>query len=343
MKIIRFIARSPVEALAQIHAQLGPEAVVLSVRPLPAHGVARLLPGQRRIEVMAGVPDKTSSPQTGPIGFDHDSPAALFREDSDPAAVPGSAPVKGHWRSVSWLETMGLLPEHAARLQTHLAAIHGEKAPPESESEWRAVSGALSHFWVPPPALENGAGSRPHVFIGPPGSGKTTVLCKWLTLAVLTEERSARVWRLDGNTANTAEVLGIHCEMLGVPLERFWSTPAEQQELWFIDLPGVEGGDAQAMTALRAQLASLPSPRVHLVLNAAYETATLLAQWRAFAVLEPEDCIFTHLDEETRRVKLWNFVFGTNCSLRFLSAGQKIPGEFQPAMPGLLFPAKNRQ
>jgi flagellar biosynthesis protein FlhF len=176
------------------------------------------------------------------------------------------------------------------------------------------------------------------VFVGPPGCGKSTVLCKWLTLAVLTEERSARVWRLDGSSANTSEFLSIHGEVLGVPVERFWSTPGVGADLLFIDLPGVEPQDAHALEALRRQLATLPQPRVHLVLNAAYEASTLFAQWNAFSVLEPEDLIFTHLDEETRRVKLWSFVFGTSCAIRFLSAGQKIPGEFCAAVPQLLFP-----
>jgi flagellar biosynthesis GTPase FlhF len=99
--------------------------------------------------------------------------------------------------------------------------------------------------------------------------------------------------------------------------------------------------DNHALAALRSQLDLLPSARVHLVLNAAYEIETLLDQWRAFAAFEPEDLILTHLDEETRRVKLWNFVFGTNCSIRFLSAGQKIPGEFRRAAPDLLFPVEN--
>jgi len=94
---------------------------------------------------------------------------------------------------------------------------------------------------------------------------------------------------------------------------------------------------------MREQLAELPSPRVHLVLNAAYEMPALLAQWHAFAPYGPEDLIFTHLDEEPRRVKLWNFVFGTNCSLRFLGAGQKIPGEFHRAESALLFPGENRR
>ena len=111
--------------------------------------------------------------------------------------------------------------------------------------------------------------------------------------------------------------------------------------LWLVDLPGVEIFDAPALGALRDQIATLPSPRVHLVLNAAYETSALLAQWRAFEACQPEDLIFTHLDEEPRRVKLWNFVFGTNCSVRFLGAGQKIPGEFRNASPEFLFPVKN--
>jgi flagellar biosynthesis protein FlhF len=178
------------------------------------------------------------------------------------------------------------------------------------------------------------------VFIGPPGSGKSTALCKWLTLAVLTEERNARVCRLDGATANTAEFLAVHCEMLGVPIERFWSKPDARSDLLFVDLPGVELNDDAGMAVLQARLKSLPSPRVHLVLNAAYETAALMAQWRAFAAFEPEDLVFTHMDEEQRRIKLWNLVFGTNCSPRFLSAGQKIPGEFLQAAPSLLFPSK---
>jgi len=103
----------------------------------------------------------------------------------------------------------------------------------------------------------------------------------------------------------------------------------------------VESGDVYALDALSAQLASLGSPRVHLVLNAAYETSILLQQIRTFARFKPEDVSFTHFGEETKAAKLWNFVFGTNCSLRFLSAGQKIPGGLQLAELELMFPVRN--
>jgi flagellar biosynthesis protein FlhF len=114
-----------------------------------------------------------------------------------------------------------------------------------------------------------------------------------------------------------------------LPSERS-STPAE---LLLIDLPGVNWNDAEALSQLGQQLKSLPDPRVHLVLNAAYESSLLLAQVRGFSSLPVSDVIFTHLDEELRWGKVWNVILGTNCSVGFLSAGQNIPGTWLKATP----------
>lgn len=328
MKTVSFIAESPTAALAQVHAALGPDAVVLSVRPAPAQGVARLLPGRRRIEVVAGLPEA-----------ELDLPAST-RPNGFSATLPAARSVS-HWRSVAWLEAMGFLPAFAEQLQLQVNTLHA--TPPDSvEAEWAAVHATLTSAWRAAPPLEDaGRPVRPHVLVGPPGSGKSTALCKWLTLAVLTQDRRARVWRLDTAVANTTEMLSLHAEMLGVPVERFWAGSDEHADLLFVDLPGVDMEDAVGMTALRNQLAGLPAPRVHLVLNAAYETDALLAQWHAFEPLQPEDVILTHLDEERRRIKLWNLVWGTNCTVRFLSSGSKIPGQFELAGSALLWPSRS--
>jgi flagellar biosynthesis GTPase FlhF len=120
-----------------------------------------------------------------------------------------------------------------------------------------------------------------------------------------------------------------------VPVERFMpESGAVPPGLLFIDLPGISAGDAAALVDLRARIAGFGPAQVHLVLNAAYESAVLLAQVRAFGNMGVMDLVATHLDEEPRWGKLWNWVIGTNCPLGWLSVGQNIPGEFRRADPG---------
>jgi len=335
MKLVTIIAENAPAALAQNHDQLGPDAVVVSVRKLPAHGISRLWHQTKNIEVVAGIPHESPKNKTHAVPPGEDA-YVPFGDKVEPEIRPAHLAAR-RWRSVTWLESMGLMQAFADQLEQKVCALHGNEPPPMAIAEWSAVREVLATYWKPARPEMEGAG-RPHVFIGPAGSGKTTALCKWMTGAVLTEEHSVRVWRLDGETANVSEFLSLHCELIGVPVERFWNSPETPADLFFVDFPGVETQNRQALSVLQSQIAALPNPIVHLVLNAAYESSILFEQFYAFAALNPDDVIFTHLDEERRRVKLWNFVLGTNCSISFLGAGQNIPGQFHRAESGLLFP-----
>ena len=360
MNGVRFQARNAADAISQIHSQLGADAVVLSVTRLPLTGLRRLW-SKPQLEVIAGLPAREErrgecgcqkhNPENWGQGSYSDGPAEDPRcpdldSRQEPAApedwrapvplssfAPRQDPV---WRTAGLLRQMGLEPLFVDQVIERARSSHGEKPPASYAREFALVRAVLTSLWRLPPL----AGASPiHVFAGPPGSGKTTALCKWLAKSVLVERQTARAWRLDSRAANFAGLLDVYGEILGVPVEREWrgdQTPGGY-DAGFVDLPGAEPRDKAAVERLRAQVEAIPGAQVHLVLNAAYDLPVLLAQARSFAPLPVSDLLFTHVDEERRLGKLWNLVLGTNLPIRFLSGGQNIPGDFRAAAPEMLF------
>lgn len=326
-----FIAASAEEAVAQIRARLGPDAVVLNVRPLKAPGLARFWQ-KPMIEVVAYRPEPPAPPP--PPAAPVNEALAGFRQELEELKQQFDLNDSG-WRVAALLQKTGLLPLHAQHILDGLTSAHGDLPPASLAEEISLARAQMVRNWRAPYTI----GPRStHVLIGPAGSGKSTVLCKWLTQAALVEGRQARVWRLDGNTANTAEFLSVHGEVLDAEVERCW-TPGGHglaEDIGFIDLPGVDWRNPLAIRELSGHLMRLGSPHMHLVLNGAYDINVLLAQARAFSVLPLEDLIVSHLDEEPHWGKLWNLTLGAGLPIRYLSAGQNIPGEFWEASAELL-------
>src|SRR5258706_1463232 len=63
MQVVQFITDSVEDAVLQIRAQLGSDAVVLNVRQLPVNGLARFW-RRPRLEILACKPDPPSSPSS---------------------------------------------------------------------------------------------------------------------------------------------------------------------------------------------------------------------------------------------------------------------------------------
>ena len=367
MNLERFIASDVGDAVRQIRARLGAEAVVVSVKPVTPQGLNRLW-AKPKLEVLAGVP---VAPQTVSLGTT--SSGTLLDTTDEPlsgdasAAVPaftlktaaaelglpstaissevaGRAAQGSRWRCAAVLDQMGLLPLNVEKVLSRLRTTHGDFPPQAFGEELRLMKASLASFWRPNRSAGNGV--RPvHVFIGPPGAGKTTVLCKWLAKSTLGRGIQARAWRLDGRSANFPGLLDFYSEILGVTVQREWKN-GQGTNGWeeaFVDLPGAHFNDNQAMKNLGTTVSGIPGAQVHLVLNAAYDPGLLLAQARGFAALPVSDVIFTHLDEEKRLGKLWNFVLGTNFDIACLSGGQNVPGEFHIASPEMLFSCGSSQ
>lgn len=380
MQIHTFIADSANEAVDQIRKDLGPAAVVLSVRKLPRAGLDRFLK-QEQIEVLAGIeepakaeprldplaelkeevrqlrkqvagkersydraPGNPNLPTGGasytslPIGAPgHTSAAsrAAATYASHPAtpggarpiSSPSSAPDRKPSGIAHILNQTGLLPAFSELI---VQEMREQESLPIAD-QITAACDLLRNRW------RGGTSSTEaavHVFVGVPGSGKSTVLCKMLAQTSLVEGQPATVYQLDSHIANAASQPGVYAEIVGAQFERTAPLNFERrEESVYVDLPGVPLQNGKALAQLEELIASFGVPEVHLVLNGAYESAHLLEQVRFFSALGITDLVVTHLDEETRWGKLWNLVLGTNYCIRSLSCGQNVPGEFHPANP----------
>lgn len=330
---VPFLAVSAEEAVAQIRARLGPDAVVLQVRPIKASGLARFWQ-KPMIEVIACRPEAPPPPPPAPPSQPSAAVSealAHFRQELDEIKQHVEVSDSG-WRAGLLLQRTGLLPLYAKQIIDGLKAKHGENPPSTLAAEIALARAGLTECWRPTPPCEP---HSMHILIGPSGAGKTVALCKWLTQTALVEGRLARVWRLDGATANTAEALEVYCEILGVPSERSWSGEARgiSEDIAFIDLPGVDWRNPSAVQELSAQVRQYGGACLHLVLNGAYDISVLLSQVRAFSALPIADLVITHLDEEPNWGKMWNLTLGAGHAIRFLSSGQNIPGGFYEATP----------
>ena len=120
MKVVPFVAENPAAALAQIHAELGPDAVVLSVRPAPAPALGRLWGKRPAVEVLACVMDAAQPRARHPdIAM---PPLKLWN-----AELVDRATLRPRiCRSIAWIESMGLLRPLADRLEKRLVAAIGE-------------------------------------------------------------------------------------------------------------------------------------------------------------------------------------------------------------------------
>ena len=305
-----FISATAEDAVNRIRARLGPNAVVLEVRKLP-----RTLFRRERFEIVATV-DQAAS--------EEDKISELRAEIRDLQREVRSSRDAGSLLHTLLVQS-GLLPRFAEPVVESAGP-----APPESSvrDQMELLRGTLRQHWRPV-ADEV---FRAHVFIGPAGSGKSTVLCKWLAQHILSENRGAAVYQLDSDAANLSPQPKYFAEILGAHFTRS-SHRQFDSEAVFVDLPGLDCGNEKALDAARAALAEFPGAAVHLVLNGAYDASLLLEQARSFAALGPDDLILTHLDEEKRWGKVWNLVLGSSLGIRFLSLGQNVPGGLLGASP----------
>lgn len=190
---------------------------------------------------------------------------------------------------------------------------------------------------------KQGAARRPRplpartAFLGTPGVGRTTALCKWLAKEVFGKQRVGRVLKAEFDRPNPAEGLAVFCEALGIQVEYYAPEPDSPEtaatlggpagEFLYADLPGLSLKSPAENAALAAFLDREKFAGRVLVLNAAYDLAMLRRTYGLGADLGATHVVFTHLDEVEHWGKLWDLLLEGALSPLFLGTGPSLTGD----------------
>ena len=166
-------------------------------------------------------------------------------------------------------------------------------------------------------------------FIGTPGAGRTTALCKWLGLEVFRRARMGHVVSVEFDRPNPPGVLPVFCEALGVPLARFPASTVPEVAGGFVyfDLPSLSLKDPVQNKPIAAFLDREKIEHRILVLNAAYDHATLRTAYSVGREMGATHLVFTHLDEVVQWGRLWDYLGDGRLQPLFWGTGPSLTGD----------------
>lgn len=318
MHLKRYRGSTVREALAAARADLGPTALVLSTRLVPAHGLNGWL-GQRVVEVSAAPDRKVSETRTPEA-----SPATAGRTSAPP--TPTVTEAIAARLAATGLDRV-LAAEVAGRVPTRL------RRQPDGRDIARALGERLQ--WL---SVGEEAFSPIEVFVGPPGAGKTTTIAK-----IAAQERARRGTRLglvaaDGFRVGAVEQLRLYADIIGAPFTVARSMPdveravAESRTPVLVDTAGRSPRDQQALD-LFGVVGSWPQARTHLVVPASTAPDALERILDAYAVANPTRVVFTKLDEGGSLAPFMAILRRRDLVVSYLTAGQRVPEDLERATP----------
>lgn len=281
LKVIR--ARRMPEAMARLRAELGEDAVILSIRRVAGEVELTAALEPQPAEEEAPEDEPLLIPPSAPVAA-RGVPAPAMAATAASVSVP-TAPGNGGG-SCPLLARHNLPPALAARLSD------GPLEP--------ALAAALR--FAPLPTGRD----RPLLLVGPPGAGKTLSCAKLATRLVM-RGTPPLVVTADGERAGAAEQLAAFTRVLGLTLAVAAGAGALGKALArrapgqpvLVDMPGCDPFDPEAARAIAALTAAAGGEAL-LVLPAGLDPGEAADLARAFAVLGARHLLPTRLDAVRR-------------------------------------------
>jgi flagellar biosynthesis protein FlhF len=370
MRLRRFEAATVTEALAQVRADLGPEAVILHARETERER-RRSAPGGW-VEVTAAIDDEvrpaSRTVRRGSWGAEdlrlNDARVAgvSARSVAQPATLlDGQASEGGRieemYRMLLELRAgtsptprmpAALRPVYSELCRRELPAALARRllldlAVETSGGREGAIRTALQTSLVRAFRVQRGAdtgrGQRVVALVGPTGVGKTTTLAKLAGQCRQAGGLKVALMSLDTYRIGAMAQMRIYAELLQAPLhvvrtpeELDGALRAEQDaDLVLLDSMGRSPQHREAIADLQPFLQRLPNAEVHLVVSATTKNSDAEEILRRFRPLAYHHVAISKLDEAGSPGPLLGLALQRDLSISYLTTGQEVPDDLELA------------
>ena len=354
MRMKSYFAPTVQDAMEQARQEMGPEALLVNSRKAPpeAQGLGEyevvfaVLPEQSAAQPAEDSPSP-ADPVIGELALlrnqVQDMVSALNAHASHWAVpAPEFAPIFARLVENDFTIdiTRKILSQAHARLNPNPGSRPGRKPAFDSESIESAVRAEIeSLLEVDRSLAEPSEKTRVVALVGPAGSGKTTTLVKLAVRYGLACSRPVQLISADTRRIGAAEQLRTYAAIIGAGFEAVETTRSLQQVieanrekgLILIDTPGYGASDMEEASELARFLARQSNIEIHLVVPASMRAADLGRTVDRFGIFSASRLIFTQLDEASTFGAVVSESVRSGKPVSFLTTGQQIPDDIEPA------------
>ena len=319
MEVRTYRGRQLQEVMARIRAELGEEALILSTSQ-----------SRNAVSVEVGL---ERMPE---LNVDRQSSLTGTSVVARPRMV--RAPLPGNIADI--LTGQGLEPALTAHLLQTITT-----AQPEKGVDRVIADGLARLFHFDSCMLGEDRRQRVVAFIGATGVGKTTTVAKLAARLRMAFDLKVGFISADAYRVGAGLQLQAYAQMLHVPCRvlsgrntggkelRQILADFRHLDLILIDTAGCSTSEVERIQQLQASLSAVQCIEKMLLLPAPSNTFDLHAALKAFGVLDYSRIIITKLDESGYIGPVLGAAAQSRRPLAFLTTGQKVPEDIEPASP----------